>query len=183
MGAAAIYKGPCSGHGTGMGSTHHPGEGGGTLKRCPHITLDPQIKAVPVVKMNITTCWPAIPQLPATPLGAARNVFINGIIPIVDQDLLTPHPTPTQHVTTSVGKECLTTLNTPAYWCTQGVVAGREAPTGHARKCFATNKSVFINGKRAGRFGDPLGDSSVAFPCTSTITGASINVFIGMTQG
>lgn len=183
MAAAALFQGVCSGHGVGSGSSHHPGLGGGVLSPCPHVSLSPQIKALPVAAMNATTIWPPIAQLPATPLGALRTVVINGILPIVDQDILTPHPTPTQHTTTSVGKECITVLNTPAWWCTTGITAGREAPVGHSRKCFATVKNVFINGRRAGRFGDPLGDGSTAFPCTSVVTGASINVFIGLMSG
>lgn len=183
MAAAALYQGPCSGHGVGSGSSHHPGLGGGVLPNCPHPSLSPTIKPKSVALMNATTIWPPLDQKPATPLGALRTVVINGILPIVDQDILTPHPTPTQHSTTSVGKECFTTLNTPAWWCTIGATAGREAPTGHPRKLFATCKSVFINGRRAGRFGDPLGDLSTAFPCHSVVTGASINVFIGLMTG
>ncbi len=92
---------------------------------------------------------------------------------------MTPHPTPTQFTTTSVGYKCLTTRNTPAWWCTQGIAGGREAKTGHQRKALATSKTVFIGGKRAVRFGDPLGDGTTAFPCLSTVTGSSKNVFIG----
>ena len=33
---AALFKGNCSGHGTGSGSSHHPGLGGGILSNCPH---------------------------------------------------------------------------------------------------------------------------------------------------
>ena len=181
MGAAALFQGVCSGHGVGSGSSHHPGLGGGVLPNCPHPSLSPTISPKSVSLMNVTTIWPAAPQLPLTPL--VRTVLINGIIPIVDQDILTPHPTPTQHTTTSVGKECFTVRNTPAWWCTIGTAGGREPPVGHSRKLFATCKSVFINGRRAGRFADPLGDYSTAFPCHSTATGASINVFIGLLSG
>ena len=45
--------------------------------------------------MDSTTLWPPCPQ---TPLSAiTRNVLINRIIPIIDQDELIPHPTPTVH--------------------------------------------------------------------------------------
>ena len=70
-------------------------------------------------------------------------------------------------------------LPTPAWWCTIGVAAGRELPIGHARKCVATTTSVFIQKKRIGRFADPLGDGTPAFPCLSLIAGSSINVFVG----
>ena len=181
MAAAALFQGVCSGHGVGSGSTHHPGLGGGMLPNCPHPSLSPTINPKSVALMNATTIWPPTAQLPLTPI--VRNVIINGIIPIVDQDILTPHPTPTQHVTMSTGYKCFTVRNTPAWWCTIGTAAGREPSIGHSRKCFATCKTVFINGRRAGRFGDPLGDFSTTFPCHSTITGASINVFIGTTRG
>lgn len=183
-GAAGLFQGVCSGHGTGSGATHHPGLGGSVLPGCIMPPLDPKIVQSSVVAMNATTIWPPLAQLPATPL--VRNVLINGIIPICDQDILTPHPTPSTQVVTYTGvpNTCPggTTTN-PAHWCTIGTVAGREAPTGHSRKAMATQKSVFINGKRATTFGDLLGDGTPAFPCTSTITGASINVFIGLLQG
>ena len=185
-GAAGIYQGPCSGHGTGSGSTHHAGLGGGVLPGCTMPPLDPKIVPKTVTLMNATTLWPPLMQSPSTPLGALRNVFINGIIPIVDQDILTPHPTPTTHQVcyTGIPKGCPPgCVTNPAHWCTIGAVAGREAPTGHPRKHFATQKTVFINGRRASVFGDPLGDFTPAFPCTSVVTGASINVFIGLMTG
>ena len=177
--AAAIYMGPDSGHGTGAGASHHPGLGGGLLPNCPHPSLSPTIKPVAMPAVNAVAIWPPLMQAPFSPLTGIRTVFINKNYPIVDQDLLTTHPTPTQFTTSSIGDKCFTTLSTPAWWCTVGVTAGREAPVGHARKCMATSTSVFINGQRAGRFGDPLGDGSTAFPCLSVITGSSPNVFIG----
>ena len=177
---AAIYSGNDSGHGTGVGGSHHPGLGGGTLSPCPHPPLLPAIKPKTVTLMNSVLIWPPTPQLPLNPLTGIRTVFINNLFPIVDQDMLTPHPTPTQLTTTSIGYQCATTVNTPGWWCTKGIAGGREAPTGPQRKLFATSKSVWINGRRAGRFGDPLGDLSIAFPCTSVVTGCSPNVFIGI---
>ena len=195
--AAAIYQGPCSGHGCGVApvpgvpgapsappaggtASHHPGLGGGLLPNCPHPSLSPTIKPVAMPAVNAVAIWPPLMQAPFTPLTATRNVFINKAYPIIDQDLLTTHPTPTQFTTSSIGYKCFTTLNTPAWWCTMGTTAGREAPVGHARKLFATSKTVFINGRRAGRFSDPFGDGSTAFPCLSVVTGSSINVFIGI---
>ena len=177
---AGIFQGTCSGHGTGVGASHHPGLGGGTLPNCPHPSLSPTIVASPLPATNAVAIWPPIAQLP---LGVAKavaaRVFINQMVPIVDQDILTPHPTPTQFTTTSVGFKCLTVLNTPAWHCTVGLVGGREPAIGHSRKAFATSKTVFIGGRRATRFGDPLGDGTTAFPCLSVITGSSPNVFIG----
>ena len=177
--AAALFMGSCSGHGKGNGATFQPGHGGGMVPGCPHSSLDPKINSVPLPANEPVASWPPTPQ---TPLGAptVTNVVINGKIPIVDQDMLTPHPTPTQFVTQSVGYKCAVTLNTPAYWCTQGIAGGREAPTGHQRKLFATTKTVFINKRRAGRFADPLGDGTTAFPCLSVVAGSSANVFIGI---
>ena len=173
----ALYMGTDSGHGVGVGASHHPGLGGGTLPNCPHPSLSPTVVPKPVAAMDAVTVWPPMAQLPNGPY--LRTVIVNGQLPICDQDVLTPHPTPTQHATTSVGFKCFTVRNTPAWWCTIGVTGGREAPAGHLRKCMATSKTVWINGLRAGRFGDPLGDQTPAFPCTGRVTGCSPNVFIG----
>ena len=175
-----LYMGTCSGHGTGTGASHHPGLGGGTLPNCPHPSLSPTVVASPLPATNAVAIWPPTAQLPQGVANAkVARVFVNKLVPICDQDILTPHPTPTQFTTTSVGYKCLTTRNTPAWWCTQGIAGGREAKTGHQRKALATSKTVFIGGKRAVRFGDPLGDGTTAFPCLSTVTGSSKNVFIG----
>ena len=177
-----LFMGVCSGHGLGTGSTHHPGLGGGTISPCPHAITDPKIVPKPVAKMNGVTTWPPLAQTPLTELK--RNVIVNKQTPMLDQDLLIPHPTPTQHVTTSTGPNgCLTTLNTPAWWCTVGAKGGRETAEGHARKIIATATTVFINKKRVSKFGDLMGDGSPQFPCTSTVTGCSPNVFVEMTKG
>jgi hypothetical protein len=179
-----LFMGNCSGHGLGSGSSHHPGLGGGTLPNCPHVPLDPRIKAVDVKAMDAVTLWPPIAQLPlGVAKAAAARVVVNGKIPMVDQDILTPHPTPTQHTTTSTGDKCFVTLNSPAFWCTKGIAGGRESPTGHGRKVFSTAKTVFIGGVRVSKFGDKLGDGSTAFPCNSVVTGCSINVFVEMSGG
>ena len=175
---AALYMGTCSGHGTGTGSSHHPGLGGGILGGCPHPALTPMVVPKPVSAMDATTMWPPTSQLPNGP--TVTDVVINGKIPIVDQDILTPHPTPTQHATSSAGYKCFVTRITPACHCTVGVAGGREAAAGHSRKLMATSKTVFINSKRAGRIGDPLGDKSPAFPCNSVVAGGSPNVYVGM---
>lgn len=179
-----LFMGNCSGHGFGSGASHHPGLGGGTISPCPHTPLATQIKPVNLNAMDAVTKWPPLAQLPlGVGLAAASKVVVNGKIPMVDQDILTPHPTPTMHTTTSVGKECITVLNTPAWWCTTGTAGGREPAIGHSRKVFSTVKTVFIGKKRACRFGDKLGDGTTAFPCNSVVTGCSKNVFIEMSGG
>ena len=186
-GPAALFMGSCSGHGAGSGSTHHPGLGGGTLPGCTMPAYDPKIVPKSVGLMNATTLWAPTAQNSATEL--ARTVRINNIGPILDQDMLIPHPTLTVHgvMYTGIPKVCSPTpppgVSNPAYWCTIGTAGGREPAVGHARKLFATVKTVFINGRRAGTFGDPLGDFSPAFPCTSVVTGCSPNVYIGLIQG
>tara|TARA_A100001201_G_scaffold11051_1_gene14998 strand:+ start:72 stop:644 length:573 start_codon:yes stop_codon:yes gene_type:complete len=188
-GPAALYMGTCSGHGTGSGSVHHPGLGGGTLPGCivPTSATDTKIVPKSVALMNATTLWAPTPQRSATEL--ARTVRINNIGPILDQDILIPHPTTTMHTVnyTGIPKVCPGTtppgIPNNAWWCTIGTAGGREPAVGHSRKLFATVKTVFINGRRAGTFGDPFGDFSVAFPCTSVVTGSSPNVFIGLIRG
>jgi len=183
-GCAALFMGSCSGHGTGSGSTHHAGLGGGILPGCVKPPKDPKVVPKSVKLMDAVTMWPPCPQTSLESL--TRNVRINKIAPIIDQDLLITHPTPTVHSVcyTGIPKGCSPgCTGNPAYWCTIGTRGGREAAEGHARKLFATVKTVFINSKRAGVFGDPFGDGSVAFPCNSVVTGCSKNVFIGTTRG
>jgi len=184
MGAAALFMGTCSGHGTGCGSTHHPGLGGGTLPGCMKPPKDPKIVMKPVKLMDATTLWPPTPQTPLKPI--VRNVLINRIIPIIDQDKLIPHPTPVTHQAcyTGIPKGCPPgCVTNPAYWCTVGIEGGRESAKGHARQHQATIKTVFINGRRAGVFGDPFGYNTTAYPCNSVVTGCSKNVFLGCTRG
>lgn len=175
-----LFMGVCSGHGLGSGSVHHPGLGGGMLS-CPHAVTDPQINPKPVAQMNAVTTWPPLAQTPLTPIK--RTVIVNKQTPMVDQDILIPHPTPTQHGTLSVGTNCFTAHMTPAWWCTVGAKGGRETAEGHSRKIMATATTVFIEGKRVSKFGDLMGDGSPQFPCTSTVTGCSPNVFVEMSKG
>ena len=181
--AAALFMGNCTGHGEGTGGSWHPGPGGGTITPCPHSPKHENIVHKPMAEHLIYGSWKPTPQTPLKK-PIVTNVVINGKVPIVDQDLLSPHPTVVQYATTSTGDKCYTTLNTPAYHCHTytgiGNVGGREPEVGHVRKCFATTKTVFINKVRAGRFADPLGDKSTAFPCLSLISGASPDVYIGI---
>ena len=52
-----------------------------------------------------------------------------------------------------------------------------------ARSLVREGATVFINGSRAGVFGDPFGNDTVAYPCNSVVTGCSKNVFLGCTRG
>lgn len=180
---AALYIGNCTGHGFGCGALHHPGFGGGTLPDCPHAPMTPTIQARPILPMNATVTWAPHPQLPLS-AGAIKNVIINGQVPITDLEDLIPHPTVTTLTTISAQggtPPCFNVQQTPAYWCVIGTgPGGRESPTGHSRRLYATTKTVFINGRRAGRMADPLGFGTAAAPCTSRIAGASANVFIGV---
>ncbi len=175
---AALFMGNCSGHGVGSGSSHHPGLGGGTLSPCPHSPTVASIVPKDVNAMDAVTTWKPHGQKPLTAI--VRTVIINNKIPIIDQDELITHPTQTKHSTTSVGYKCYNTQSSPAWHCTIGTSGGREAAVGHARKLFATSKTVFIEGKPAGRIGDPLGDKTTAYPCNSVVSGGSKDVYIGL---
>jgi hypothetical protein len=182
-----LFMGTCSGHGLGAGSSHHPGLGGSILPGCQMPPYDPKIIPKPVQQMDAVTSWLPHPQLP---LGVAKalsaRVVVNGNIPMVDQDILIPHPTLNVHTVsyTGIPKGCPPGVTpNPAHWCTFGVTGGREAPVGHARKILATAKTVFIGKVRVSKFGDPMGDRTPAFPCNSVVTGCSPNVFIEMSGG
>lgn len=179
---AALYLGTCSGHGFGCGAMHHPGFGGGTLPDCPHQPMTPTIQPRPLPLMNATVTWLPTPLLPLG-VGGSPNVIINGNIPILDQDILIPHPTFTTLTTISYipgTPPCVNVLQSPAHWCVIGTAAGREPAAGHTRKLIATTKSVFVNGRRMGKFGDPLGIGVLPLPCSSTVTGGSPNVYVGI---
>lgn len=183
MALAALYMGSCSGHMAGAGGSWHPGPGGGPIAPCSPGNL-PSVSDKLMAAHSVYGSWLPTPLLPLTPLGAARNVFINGIIPIVDQDLLTPHPTLSVYSATRTVGKCTIVAPTNAWWCHTytgpGSIAGREPPVGHVRKAMATTLSVWINGRRACRVGDALGDGTSNFPCLSLIGGGSPNVIIGV---
>ena len=183
MAFAALYMGSCSGHMAGAGGSWHPGPGGGPITPCSAGNV-PNIVHLPMPAHVVYGSWLPTPLLPLTPLGALRNVFINGIIPIVDQDLLTPHPTLSVYAVTRTVAKCTIVAPANAWWCTTytgiGSLAGREPPIGHVRKAMATSLTVWINGRRACRVGDPLGDGTTNFPCLSLIGAGSPNVIIGV---
>lgn len=159
---AGLYQGNCTGHGICVPANVHA-----------HLTacLPPCNQAIPksIAAMNGTNLWAPYQQLPMSPL--VPTVLINSIAPILDQDLLTNHPsTCTQQVTYALDK-CFGAIT-----CSTSVLCIEDIGGGgaHPRKATATTKSVFINGKRVCRIGDPLGP-----PCLSKIAGGSKNVFIG----
>ena len=182
--------GNCSGHGqgpaAGVGCTFQPGHGGGMANPCEtHAPMiRPNIGHVPVISNELVAKWIRTPQLPKG--ATVTNVVINGKIPIINGDELTPHPTETMFITQSVGDKCFKTLSTPAWYCTTGgasaMADGCEGKLGHDRKLFATTKTVFVNGQPLGRFGDPFGTmtGSGPYPCLSTVAGSSPNVFVGV---
>ena len=175
---AALYMGTCSGHGKGAGGTAHPGHCGGTLGGCPHPPMRGDMGKKTVMIGDPVISWPPMAQTPKGP--TVTNVVINGKIPIVNGDELTPHPTCTVLTTTSTGYKCFFTPSTPAWWLTD-IAGSRETAAGHARKLFATSKTVMVNGKFLGRFSDPFGTKSGSGPysCLSTVSGSSKNVFVG----
>ena len=159
--AAAIYRGNCSGHGRCKPGNIHATVPCGT-----------PCEAVPkksVATMDLFNTWIGYPQLPQGPVSP--NVVINGIAPILDQDLLTNHPGSCTQQVVRVGTNCGDTIT-----CATSVLCAEDVAGGgaHIRKATATSATVWINGKRACRVGDPLGP-----PCISKIANGSVNVTIG----
>lgn len=163
--AAAIYQGSDSGHGRCIPANVHA-----TLPCDGTCELAPKKS---IATMDATNMWPPFAQTPLNVIQTVFNVVINTAIPIVDQDLLTNHPPScTQIVIRGGCKDPPSPLvcNT-AVLCVEDIAGGGA----HIRKANATSKSVFINGRRACRVGDPLGP-----PCLSLIATGSVNVFIGV---
>tara|TARA_B100000902_G_scaffold117588_1_gene118260 strand:+ start:159 stop:662 length:504 start_codon:yes stop_codon:yes gene_type:complete len=163
--SAAVYIGSDSGHGRCIPANVHAVVGcGGTCKTAPK-------KSIAV--MDSTNIWPPFAQTPLNVMQIVGNVIINGNFPIVDQDLLTNHPPACTQIVIRTGcKHPPPPLKCPTQTLCVEDIAGGGA---HIRKAFATTKTVFINMKRAGRVGDPLGP-----PCLSLIATGSPNVFIGV---
>lgn len=170
---AGIYRGSCTGHGIASagGLAVHPV----TSSRCLAAACgDPAIKLSLVAK-NAQCYWPPTPLVPMTPI--VGNVLINKIVPILDQDLLTYHISPTMNtvITTCPGNPPTnppTTCN-----CSVSLVVEDKGGIGHERKAVSTGKSVFVNKRRLCRVGDPLNGMHVG--CLSMIGGGAVDVFIG----
>jgi hypothetical protein len=172
---AGIYRGSCTGHGIGAaaGAAVHPiisALCGGSA--CG----DPAIK-MPLVAKNAQCYWPPTPLAPLVAVCPTNPVLINKIVPILDNDMLTYHISPSTNtvITTCPGNPVTfppTTCN-----CSVSLVTEDVSGRGHERKAVATTASVFINKKRACRVGDPL--NGVHIGCLSMIAGGATDVFIG----
>jgi hypothetical protein len=178
---AGIYRGSCTGHGIGAAA-------GGPLAQHPTQSSlcltaacgDPAIK-LPLVQKNAQCYWPPTPLVPMPPavVGSALQgvVLINKIVPILDQDLLTYHISPTMNtvITTCPGNPPTTPPTTCN--CSVSLVVEDKNGIGHERKAVSTGKSVFVNKKRLCRVGDPLNGMHVG--CLSLIGGGAVDVFVG----
>tara|TARA_Y100000004_G_C8823460_1_gene373003 strand:+ start:60 stop:566 length:507 start_codon:yes stop_codon:yes gene_type:complete len=164
--SAAFYSGSCSGHGRCIpANVHAKMPCAGTCETAPKKSI---------AAMDATNIWPPAPQTPFTGVPTVANVIINTTkFPIVDQDLLTNHPPSCTNLIVLGGcKNPPAPIPCPTQTlCVEDIAGGG----GHVRKATATTKSVFFNGRRACRVGDPLGP-----PCLSLIATGSENVFIGV---
>ena len=159
---AALYRGTCSGHGVPVPAHIHGYQSCGTT--CETASVQP-------VNVKDGTClWPPTTLAPAGPY--LRTVIINGIFPILDQDVLTPHQSPTTNIV-MVGP-CGQTPPVPMP-CVCSMLAAEDGKgVGHPRKLTALTKTVYAMGLAMGKVADPLGP-----PCLSVISQGSPNVFIG----
>jgi hypothetical protein len=178
---AAIYKGKCTGHGIGAAgaplATHPITSTKCLAAACADIDIRMSLTA-----KNAQCYWPPedlVPMPPALLASTATKgaVLINKIAPILDQDLLIYHKSPTMNtvITTCPGNPPTnppTTCN-----CTTSLVIEDKGGTGHERKAVSTGKSVFVNKKRLCRVGDPLNGMHVG--CLSMIAGGAEDVLIG----
>jgi hypothetical protein len=160
---AALYRGTCSGHGRTYPAHQHSVENCGTTCMTVKVQL-------PVAVKDGVCMWPPAVLAPAGPY--LRTVIVNGIIPICDQDVLTPHKSPTTNIV-MVGP-CGQTPPVPMPCVCSLLTAEDARGIGHPRKLTALTKTVYANKLAMGKVGDPLGP-----PCISTISQGSPNVFIG----
>ena len=159
---AAIYRGTCSGHGKAKPDHKHIYQSCGTT--C--VTA----ATFPVAVKDGTCLWPPTTLAPAGPY--IRTVIVNGIYPILDQDILTPHQSPTTNIV-MVGP-CGQTPPVPMP-CICSMLTTEDAKgVGHPRKLTALTKTVYAMGLAMGKVADPLGP-----PCLSVIAQGSPNVMIG----
>ncbi len=159
---AAIYRGNDSGHGVAINGHIHMTQPCGTT--CATTATKP------VAAKDVECFWPPTLLAPAGPY--LRTVIINGIMPILDQDVLTPHRAGSSGIV-MVGP-CGQTPPRPMT-CHCSMLTTEDAKgTGHPRKLTALTKTVYANKLAMGKVGDPLGP-----PCLSVISQGSPNVMIG----
>ena len=106
----------------------------------------------------------SVPPTTLAPAGPyIRTVIVNGIYPILDQDVLTPHQSPTTNIV-MVGP-CGQTPPVPMP-CICSMLTTEDAKgVGHPRKLTALTKTVYAMGLAMGKVADPLGP-----PCLSVIS-------------
>jgi len=162
---AAVYAGVDSGHGICIpANVHAPVPCAGTCKTAPKKSI---------ATMSPFNIWPPFAQSPLNIMQAVVNVAISGMIPILDQDLLTNHPpTCTNLIVPGGCKSPPVPIPCPTQTLCVEDIAGGGA---HVRKAIATTKSVWCNGRRMCRIADPLGP-----PCMSLIATGAAKVYIGV---
>lgn len=159
---AAIYRGTCTGHGKAKPDHIH------IYQSCGTTCADAAV--LPLVTKDGTCLWPPTTLAPAGPY--LRTVIVNGIFPILDQDILTPHQSPTTNIV-MVGP-CGQTPPVPMPCVCSMLTAEDAKGVGHPRKLTALTKTVYAMGLAMGKVGDPLGP-----PCISTVAQGSPNVLVG----
>lgn len=165
---ASIYQGTCTGHGRPVnGHVHNK-----SVDPCPGLT--PATAQTKPVSVKDATCrWEGFPIAPLGPLPV-RNVLINGIIPVLDGDVLTNHISATMHQVISAccpGPSCNPIVITAP--CSMLATEDGKGK-GHSRVVVATTKNVLVNGRPLAKVGDPM-----ALPCLSKIAAGSANVLVG----
>ena len=168
MGAkkAAYFKGKCSGEGKANPGHKYDVKSCGTP--CSGSTPQSLSTAQGSVKWN--------PQAQRPKFKKSPTVYINNICPIIDEDVLTNH----KGQTTNLLVFCCCKNPPPPKPCAPKFNTAMDKRDGgkHKRVAKATTSSVYIMGKLACRFEDPL-NGGISGECFATIAGSSKNVFVG----
>jgi hypothetical protein len=146
---------------------------------------NPLAKTKPLAAISKTIQWPPQTTIHDTPATAVKTIKVNGLIPLVDGDILTPHITPVtnmiQHMFAGppVPKTCSPCAVPVLIPCTGSQLSTEDSAfkgpgKGHIRVVKATTTTVFFEGRRVAAIGDPLGP-----PCMAKISKGSINVVVG----
>lgn len=171
-GLVALNTGTCSGEGVCVAANMHDTTAC-NLPPCP--PANSSIKILPLAKMISTCYWPPSTTTHLNAATAVKTIKVNGVIPLVDGDILT------YHKSTCTNK--VTNLWTSGDSCTKPVIADclcglltKEDmfDRGHDRIVKSTATTVYFEGKRVACVGDPLGP-----PCTAKISQGSANVTVG----